>query len=96
MKFRPPGSCPVCGEDVPPRAAACPGCGADERAGWNDESAYLDGVDLPEPESGGDGEESYEQFMEREFGVGRAGRWFRALVFVFLVLALAVYFLRRH
>jgi hypothetical protein len=46
-----PAECPVCGAAVPPRARACPDCGADERSGWNEETAYLDGVDLPEDDS---------------------------------------------
>jgi len=45
--FIPPGECPSCGEYVPLGARACPGCGADERTGWNDDTRY-DGLDLPE------------------------------------------------
>ena len=43
----PPTECPVCGEAVPRTALACPGCGADERSGWNEEAARYDGLDLP-------------------------------------------------
>jgi hypothetical protein len=46
--FVPPSECPVCGENVPRGAAACPGCGADERTGWNPEATRYDGLDLPE------------------------------------------------
>ena len=46
--FTPPESCPVCGERVPRGAAACPGCGADERTGWNEEATRYDGLDLPD------------------------------------------------
>jgi hypothetical protein len=61
-KLKPPENCPVCGQDVPRSALACPGCGADHNSGWNDEATGLDGVDLP-------GENfSYAQFVEREFG----------------------------
>jgi hypothetical protein len=49
-----PAECPVCGAAVPPRARACPECGADERSGWNEEAAYLDGVDLPENHTPGE------------------------------------------
>lgn len=58
----PPETCPVCGEDVPSTAVACPGCGADYSTGWNEEATHLDGVDLPgEPFD-------HDQFVEREFG----------------------------
>jgi hypothetical protein len=33
---------------VPARARACPECGADERAGWNEAMTRYDDVDLPE------------------------------------------------
>lgn len=57
-----PEVCPVCGEDVPPRAKACPGCGADDSTGWNTEATAADGLDLPDQEF------DYEAFVEREFG----------------------------
>lgn len=47
-QFTPPTECPVCGEDVPRNAKACPGCGADERSGWNEETTRYDGLDLPD------------------------------------------------
>ena len=43
-KLKPPETCPVCGQDVPRKALACPGCGADHNSGWNDEATGLDGV----------------------------------------------------
>jgi hypothetical protein len=46
--YTPPETCPVCGERVPRTAAACPGCGADERTGWNGELTRYDGLDLPD------------------------------------------------
>jgi len=46
--FRPPGTCPVCGEDVPTGARACPDCGADARSGWDEDSAIYDDLDLPD------------------------------------------------
>lgn len=46
-EFTPPDSCPVCGEPVPRGAKSCPGCGADERTGWNEEATRYDGLDLP-------------------------------------------------
>jgi hypothetical protein len=56
-----PEVCPVCGEDVPRGALACPECGADERSGWREEAEIYDGVDLPE-------EFDYDDFTRREFG----------------------------
>ena len=31
-----PEHCAVCGAAVPPKALACPACGADERTGWRE------------------------------------------------------------
>ena len=45
--FVSPSECPVCGETVPRGAKACPGCGADERSGWNEDATRYDGLDLP-------------------------------------------------
>ena len=56
---RAPEICPVCGEDVPPRALACPECGADHNSGWKED--YLDGVDLPDEEF------DYDAFVKEEF-----------------------------
>jgi len=46
--FQSPAECPVCGETVPRGARACPGCGADERSGWNEDATRYDGLDLPD------------------------------------------------
>ncbi|MEI6808965.1 MAG: zinc ribbon domain-containing protein [bacterium] len=54
--------CPICGEDVPSNAMACPGCGADEKTGWNEERTRLDGLDLP------DDDFNYDEFVKAEFG----------------------------
>ena len=61
--------CPVCGEEVKIGAKVCPECGADENTGWKKE--YLqneydyDTLDL------GDDEFNYDEFIQREFGVGK-------------------------
>lgn len=44
-----PTECANCGAEIPPRAQACPECGADERTGWREQSIY-DGLDLPDPD----------------------------------------------
>jgi hypothetical protein len=61
MKRQAPTVCPVCGEDVPRGALACPECGADHSSGWREEAGNYDGVDLPD-------EFDYEEFTRREFG----------------------------
>ena len=94
MKSHSPEICPVCGSDVPPNSPACPECGADDRAGWREEEAYLDGLDLPTASEDEEAECSYEDFMEREFGVVP---WKKRLVAAFaivLMLVMAVYFFR--
>ena len=60
---RPPAECPVCGEDVPPKALACPGCGADYETGWK-EDADATGPDLGLPDENFD----YDEYVRREFG----------------------------
>ena len=57
-----PEVCPVCGEDVPRNAKACPDCGACHQSGWGEEGEY-DGVDLPDDEQ----DFNYDEFVEREF-----------------------------
>ena len=57
-----PQICPVCGEDVPPRALACPECGADHNSGWREDADAYDGVDL------GEDEFNYDEFVGEEFG----------------------------
>jgi predicted RNA-binding Zn-ribbon protein involved in translation (DUF1610 family) len=49
----PPDTCAQCGAVIPPQARACPECGADERTGWRESSAY-DGLDLPDCAFGDD------------------------------------------
>ena len=56
-----PAICPVCGENVPRGALACPECGADERSGWRENEESYDGIDLPD-------EFDYEEFKRKEFG----------------------------
>lgn len=57
----PPENCPNCGADVPPKAKACPECGACEETGWTEE-AHTSGLDLP------DDSFDYEDYVQREFG----------------------------
>lgn len=56
---RTPEICPICGEDVPPRALACPECGADHNSGWK-VNADLGGFE--------EAEFDYDEFVKNEFG----------------------------
>ena len=64
--FSPPGICPVCGASVPRDARACPGCGADERSGWDEDATRYDGLDLPDEAF----DEETERAVRRKFGGG--------------------------
>jgi hypothetical protein len=66
---RTPKVCPVCGEDVPPKALACPECGSDHNTGWKRNAGTYDGLDLPD-----DDDFNYEEFVENEFGDGSASK----------------------
>lgn len=59
----PPEICPNCGAEVPRRARACPGCGADEQTGWAEEARHATSADLGLPEEDFD----YDEFVKREF-----------------------------
>jgi len=57
--------CPNCGEEIPAKAKACPGCGSDEKTGWSEETR-TDGLDLP------DDSFDYNEYIKREFGSRKA------------------------
>jgi len=61
-----PETCPNCGSPVPPRAVACPDCGADESTGWSDD-AVSQHLDLPPDLDDFD----HDEFVRNEFGSGR-------------------------
>jgi len=83
----PPAECAQCGADIPPRARACPECGADERTGWRERSIY-DGLDLPEPDT----DDSAPPSSRRS---GRlAWYWVVTLIALLLLLVLAALGLR--
>lgn len=79
MRFRPPGECPVCGDDVPAGAPACPECGACEHSGWNEDEV--------------DDEETfdYDEFVREEFGQQPRIRihplWWVAAVIILIAFA---------
>jgi hypothetical protein len=84
--------CPVCGEDVPAKAKACPHCGACKKSGWNEEARGGDGLDLP-------GEHfDYEKFAREEFGSpamlrGKQLVW-KVIAVATLVLIIAAFLFR--
>jgi hypothetical protein len=93
-KTRPaaPEVCPVCGEDVPRGALACPECGADHRSGWREEEASYDGLDLPDETF------DYDDFVRREFPSkirppGIKPIWWITAILL-LAICIAIYFFR--
>jgi hypothetical protein len=61
-RLKAPNVCPVCGEDVPLNALACPECGADHNSGWREDAEAHEALDLPEEDF------DYNEFIQREFG----------------------------
>ena len=86
-----PEICPNCGAEVPPKARACPACGADEQTGWS-EAARTDGLDLPDENF------DYNDFIKREFGaksaVPRGLHWFWWVVGLVLLVVILTFWLR--
>ena len=78
---------------MPRNAAACPECGSDDRTGWS-EPAHAANLGLP------DDEFDYDEFVQEEFGSGRAKPrgfpWFWWLVAVGLLVALVFSFIRQR
>jgi hypothetical protein len=86
-----PEVCPVCDEDVPRGALACPECGADHNSGWRQDADTYDGLDLPEEDFDPD------EFVRREFGsslkpAGMKTIWWITAILI-LVASVALYFL---
>jgi uncharacterized membrane protein YvbJ len=92
-KLRTPKICPVCGEDVPRTALACPECGADHNSGWREDAETYDSVDLPDEDF------NYEEFVKQEFGSSRRPViktvwWITAILLV--AVFIAIYFYVAH
>ena len=92
-KLRTPKVCPVCGEDVPCTALACPECGADHTSGWREDAETYDAVDLPDEDF------NYEEFVKQEFGsyrrpVIKTVWWITAILLV--AAFIAIYFYAAH
>ena len=86
--FTPPAVCPICGEVVSRDAKACPGCGADERTGWNDEGTRYDGLELPDSAYGD------EQTEAGARGAHAPALWKFVALLLFLLLLISVIFTR--
>jgi hypothetical protein len=84
-----PEVCPVCGEDVPRGALACPECGADHESGWREGAEIHDGLNLPDDEE----EFDYDEFLQKEFGSSpkpegvKTVWWVTAIVLILLAVA---------
>ena len=83
-----PEICPHCGAGVPPKAKACPQCGADELTGWSD-SAHASNLGLPDEDF------DYAGFVQAEFGdkspKPRGLHWFWWLTALLLILLFLVF-----
>lgn len=75
---------------MPPKARACPECGADEQTGWS-EAARTDGLDLPDENF------DYDDFVKREFDdtspVPRGIHWVWWVIALLVVVAFLAYWL---
>lgn len=74
----------------PPRARACPGCGADERTGWREPSVY-DGLNLPDDETDDDARSAPRSSRPRD---RLAWYWVLTIVAVLLLLIVSALGLR--
>ncbi|HEX4667710.1 MAG TPA: hypothetical protein VH207_14030 [Chthoniobacterales bacterium] len=79
-----PEICLVCGEEISPRAVACPECGADHNSGWREDAESYDATGLPEEDF------DYKEFVRREFGTGPKPATIRTVWWVTAILVLAV------
>jgi uncharacterized membrane protein YvbJ len=93
-KLEAPDVCPVCGEDVPRGARACPECGADHNSGWQENAGVYDAVDLPDKDF------NYEEFVREEFRLapkpaGVKTIWWIAAI-VLIIVFIVIYFYAAH
>jgi len=92
-ELKTPKVCPVCGDDVPRGALACPACGADHNSGWREGADHYDAVDLPDEDF------DYDEFVKQEFGSSRRPTiktvwWITAILLV--AVFIAIYFHVAH
>lgn len=83
-----PAVCPVCDQEVPRGALACPECGADHNSGWREDAETYEGLDLPDEDF------NYGQFVREEFGSSikptgiRTIWWLTAILIIIATMAL--------
>jgi predicted amidophosphoribosyltransferase len=87
-KLRAPKVCPVCAENVPRTALACPECGADHTSGWREDAEAYDAVDF-----------NYKEFVKQESGSSprlaiKRVWWITAILL--LAAFIAIYFYAAH
>ncbi len=90
-KLKTPEVCPVCDQDVPRDALACPECGADHNSGWREEAEAYEALDLPDQDF------DYDQFVREEFGssikpAGIKTIWWLTAILI-IIGSVALYFL---
>lgn len=76
------GFCPNCGDEIPPEAKACPGCGSCEETGWSERARYESiGVDY-------DDSFDYETYVDEEFGDAHKGSSKSPMQWIWMIVAL--------
>jgi hypothetical protein len=88
---RTPEVCPVCGEDVPPKAKACPSCGACHETGWKEDADLSGDADITEHGYEDEEKFDYDQWQAREEGrerppstINPAWKWVALIVLIAL------------
>ena len=79
-----PEICPNCGDEVPPKAKACPGCGACEDTGWSDD-AYADRLGIPSENF------DYNDYVKRELSPEKPKQKYGKLWAAVAIVLLAIF-----
>ena len=92
-KRKAPEVCPVCGQDIPRNALACPECGADYNSGWREDAHTYDAVDLPDEDF------NYDEFVRQEFESSPKPGAIKTIWWIMAILAIVfitIYFYAAH
>jgi hypothetical protein len=96
-KRKPPEICPVCDAEVPPKAQACPDCGACYKSGWKEEDddsseeIDYDILDLPDEVLSDEERAAKEARLNRRY----VSSWWRFAALGLVVLWFLVWWLSR-